>query len=272
MTDVNIDGIITWLSNWFQDKLISGTNIKTINNQSLLGSGNISISGGGGGNVDTDLDPTSTNPVQNQAIANKFETIVESDNVTDLYGTLFRLDDLYGTNDLAMLGDKLVYSYDEDKLFYDKNGDANYDEIVIAEDLRSKADTNHTHTKSQITDFPTVESQSITVTSATSGSNYFSGGTREITARKWGNIVNVTINFYGVGAKQASTSTDTIIGTLPSGWIPSMVQYFKPSFTINSNQNYSSFSIDTNGNIKLRIGSTTSLSNVTFRGSITFLI
>ena len=32
-----------------QDTLISGTNIKTINNQSILGSGNITISGGGGG-------------------------------------------------------------------------------------------------------------------------------------------------------------------------------------------------------------------------------
>ena len=32
-----------------QATLVSGTNIKTVNNQSLLGSGNISISGGGGG-------------------------------------------------------------------------------------------------------------------------------------------------------------------------------------------------------------------------------
>lgn len=32
-----------------QPKLVSGTNIKTINNQSILGSGNITISGGGGG-------------------------------------------------------------------------------------------------------------------------------------------------------------------------------------------------------------------------------
>ena len=37
-----------------QDALVSGTNIKTINNQSILGSGNISISGGGGGSVDID--------------------------------------------------------------------------------------------------------------------------------------------------------------------------------------------------------------------------
>lgn len=36
------------LKAFFQPKLVSGTNIKTINNQSVLGSGNISISGGGG--------------------------------------------------------------------------------------------------------------------------------------------------------------------------------------------------------------------------------
>lgn len=30
-----------------QDTLVSGTNIKTINNQSILGSGNITIQGGG---------------------------------------------------------------------------------------------------------------------------------------------------------------------------------------------------------------------------------
>lgn len=34
-----------------QDSLVSGTNIKTINNTSLLGSGNITIQGGGGGSV-----------------------------------------------------------------------------------------------------------------------------------------------------------------------------------------------------------------------------
>ena len=34
-----------------QDNLVSGTTIKTINSQSLLGSGNIVISGAGGGGV-----------------------------------------------------------------------------------------------------------------------------------------------------------------------------------------------------------------------------
>lgn len=33
----------------FQEKLVSGTNIKTINNESILGSGNMNIQGGGTG-------------------------------------------------------------------------------------------------------------------------------------------------------------------------------------------------------------------------------
>ena len=49
MTDTDysseISDIITALQNIFQDKLASGTNIKTINNNSLLGSGNLTITG-----------------------------------------------------------------------------------------------------------------------------------------------------------------------------------------------------------------------------------
>jgi len=51
-----------------QDTLVSGTNIKTINNQSLLGSGNITIEGGSQITVDTELSSTSENPVQNKVI------------------------------------------------------------------------------------------------------------------------------------------------------------------------------------------------------------
>lgn len=49
-----------------QDTLVSGTNIKTINNQSLLGSGNIDIQAGG--TVDTAMSDTSENAVQNKII------------------------------------------------------------------------------------------------------------------------------------------------------------------------------------------------------------
>ena len=50
-----------------QDTLVSGTNIKTINNQSILGSGNIEVQGGSV-TVDTALSSTSENPVQNKVI------------------------------------------------------------------------------------------------------------------------------------------------------------------------------------------------------------
>lgn len=69
----------------FQSKLVSGTNIKTINNQSILGSGNINISGGGGTIfIDSALSETSENPVQNKVITanlnnkqNKFATVTK---------------------------------------------------------------------------------------------------------------------------------------------------------------------------------------------------
>lgn len=52
-------------TNRLQIQLISGTSIKTINNESLLGSGDISISSV---TVDDTISDTSTNPVQNKAI------------------------------------------------------------------------------------------------------------------------------------------------------------------------------------------------------------
>lgn len=54
-----------------QDTLVSGTNIKTINGETLLGEGNIEIQGGGGSiTIDQSLDSGSTNPVANSAITN----------------------------------------------------------------------------------------------------------------------------------------------------------------------------------------------------------
>ena len=51
-----------------QDQLVSGTNIKTVNGQSLLGNGNIDITSGGTITVDSALSTTSENPVQNKVI------------------------------------------------------------------------------------------------------------------------------------------------------------------------------------------------------------
>ena len=50
-----------------QDTLVSGTNIKTINGESLLGSSNIVITGAG--TIDPTLSASSTNAIQNRAVA-----------------------------------------------------------------------------------------------------------------------------------------------------------------------------------------------------------
>ena len=51
-----------------QDTLVSGTNIKTINGQSVIGEGNIDITEGG--TIDSELSTESQNPVQNKVITN----------------------------------------------------------------------------------------------------------------------------------------------------------------------------------------------------------
>ena len=69
--DVNLatEGLATKSEvNSKQDTLVSATNIKTINGNSLLGSGNIEIQGGSTIAVDDSLSTTSTNPVQNRVI------------------------------------------------------------------------------------------------------------------------------------------------------------------------------------------------------------
>ena len=69
-TKTETDNAITAATSTKQDTLVSGTNIKTINGETLLGEGNITIQGGGDVTVDQSLDSGSTNPVANSAITN----------------------------------------------------------------------------------------------------------------------------------------------------------------------------------------------------------
>ena len=55
-----------------QDALVSGTNIKTINNQSILGEGNITIEGGGTINIDQSVISGSSNAVSGGAVYTQF--------------------------------------------------------------------------------------------------------------------------------------------------------------------------------------------------------
>lgn len=66
-----------------QDNLVSGTNIKTINGNSLLGSGNITINTSG--TIDSALSTTSTNPVQNKVITSALKSYAKYSYADDDY-------------------------------------------------------------------------------------------------------------------------------------------------------------------------------------------
>lgn len=87
----NNESNISTLTNSKQDKLISGTNIKTVNNTSLLGSGNISIPVI---TVDSAISKTSTNPVQNKVISTALDT---KQNKLTSSDTIFTLKDATNT-------------------------------------------------------------------------------------------------------------------------------------------------------------------------------
>jgi hypothetical protein len=74
----------------FEDEnLVSGQNIKTLNGESILGSGDIKIEIEGP-NIDLELNPNSNNPIANSAVANAikggvhFKGIINSKSVPTL--------------------------------------------------------------------------------------------------------------------------------------------------------------------------------------------
>ena len=89
------------------DTLISGTNIKTINNQSILGEGNITIEGGGGGSItiDQSLDSGSTNAVANSAITNAINTKLDKPNFVYFTG------DRYSANLLGYKDETQIFNW-----------------------------------------------------------------------------------------------------------------------------------------------------------------
>ena len=63
-----------------QPTLVSGTNIKTINNESLLGEGNIDIQGGSSVNVVQDIGTSTSDVMSQAAVRNAFNTYSVSSN------------------------------------------------------------------------------------------------------------------------------------------------------------------------------------------------
>ena len=117
--------------------MVSGTNIKTINNESILGSGNINIQGGGG-TVESAITSGSTNAVESKAIwsATTFNkgillTFNESNstNYPEGCGKLVVNVGDYGSNDIAFknnegwyLGRIQIQNYDGINISVDTSG------------------------------------------------------------------------------------------------------------------------------------------------------
>ena len=141
-----------------QDKLVSGTNIKTINNQSLLGSGNISIEGGGSTVVvDDALSDTSENPVQNKVITTRVTSIESSlaskANASDIPTKVSQLenDSTYQTKanlDTALADYAKTSDVNSKNTLQDTAIQNNADAIAtINQTLATKADTSAIPTK-----------------------------------------------------------------------------------------------------------------------------
>ena len=111
----------------YQPLLVSGTNIKTINNESILGSGNINIQGGGGSSTDVQVNGTSitSNGVANlvtegtyNATTNKIATMSDISKgydaswVENQNGTVSDFNTLW---DLIENGNTDIYCYREDQ-------------------------------------------------------------------------------------------------------------------------------------------------------------
>lgn len=147
------------LSN-YQAKLVSGTNIKsikddktaaqsllgsgslsfkTINNQSLLGAGNITIEGGGGTTitVDDDLSSESTNPVQNKvinaALDNKQPLITSTSDITlhKLYTTNVFANVLSASDGQLYLSDTMLQQLSENSLLFSRKTDGSRIGVIL---------------------------------------------------------------------------------------------------------------------------------------------
>lgn len=76
-TSAQTESAITQAVSGKQDTLVSGTNIKTINNESILGEGNITIQGGGGG-----IDSGTVQTMIDESISGKVDTSAVTSSVT----------------------------------------------------------------------------------------------------------------------------------------------------------------------------------------------
>ena len=115
--NLTVDGSITQAGIAVQPTLVSGTNIKTINGSSVLGSGDLVVSGGGGGGAHAFIKPQTGDSTSASINAGALSTIAISNN--RLYANAFipvqtiTCSSLYmscSTSQASALGRILIYS------------------------------------------------------------------------------------------------------------------------------------------------------------------
>lgn len=126
-----------------QDQLVSGTNIKTINGQTLLGEGNIEIQGGGTITVDSELSTTSENPVQNKVITNAINGKQDAGDYA-LKSEIPDTSELATKEELAAKLDTATYNSEKANFETKENAAATYQvkgDYATTAQLNSKQDT-----------------------------------------------------------------------------------------------------------------------------------
>ena len=167
--------MVNWLKSWFytenevdtllaskQDTLVSGSNLKTINHESLLGSGNINVEGGGGGSSSGSYINDYYWDTETQDIILDYDNSVDPSNIVTSWSNPL--------TDSKVPSERLV------KETIDNSGGGSSVSIVteweqtlsdgkvaseklVKDTIDTKANATHTHTVSQVTDFPSIPSK-----------------------------------------------------------------------------------------------------------------
>ena len=180
-----------------QATLVSGTNIKTVNNESLLGSGNITIQGGSNVDVVTSWEATlsdtkvpseklTKNSLDAKADANSLATVA----TTGDYDDLTDKPTIPSASTTTPSADTSSGSYGSGTSYARSNHTHPKSSLY--------AEATHSHTKSQITDFPSIPSKTSDLTNdGADGTNVFVANndsrlsdSRTPTSHTHGNLTN----------------------------------------------------------------------------------
>jgi len=163
-----------------QDALVSGTNIKTINSQSLLGSGNITIGGGGGTYVYYSEDTTgntATIHIENTDGGTVGELLVDGGSV-DMYASMTEEDEDNGS--IVETHSDINGNSAGIAMAYEKNIDdaeATHSYLSVNENnisLQVSSDADHTTTFAVSNSAVTINNDEVVTVAQTSGLKFVS--------------------------------------------------------------------------------------------------